>query len=159
MKHLELHASSILEADHERMDAGFDTFIALAQAGTIDRGAITPAIESMRRHLWVEEEYFFPPLREAGVVGPIVLALRDHGELWGLLDELERLLALRNPDPNLLATVAAAVVQISAHHNEKEEQILFATADHFLDPSIHRLIAEGLTQDRPAGWVSEMAKR
>lgn len=159
MKHLELHASSVLEADHQRMDAGFDTFISLARAGTVDRGAVLPAIEDMRRHLWVEEEFFFPLLREAGVHAPVQIALRDHGELWGLLDELERLLALRKPDPELLATVASAIVQISGHHNEKEEQILFATADRFLDPSIHRRISEGLAQDRPAGWVSEMATR
>lgn len=159
MKHLELNASSILEADHERMDAGFDTFLSLARAGTVDRNAILPAIDAMRRHLWVEEEYFFPMLREAGVQGPVLIALRDHGEIWGLLDELERLLALRSPDPNLLVTVASAIMQISQHHNEKEEQILFATADRFLDPSIHRHISEGLAQDRPTGWVSEMAKR
>lgn len=158
MKNLELHASSILEADHQRMDTGFDTFITLARTGTVDRGAVLPAIEAMRRHLWVEEEYFFPPLREAGVHGPVLIALRDHGELWGLLDELERLLGLRKPDPELLATVTMAIVQISGHHNEKEEQILFATADRFLDPSIHRKIAEGLDKERPAGWVSEMAR-
>jgi regulator of cell morphogenesis and NO signaling len=158
MRNLELHANTLLEADHERMDTGFDTFMSLARAGTVDRAAIAPAIEAMRRHLWVEEEFFFPPLREAGVTGPVLIALRDHGQLWGLLDELERLLALRNPDPDLLLTIAAAILQVSAHHNEKEEQILFATADQFLDPSIHRRIADGLAMERPAGWVSENAR-
>lgn len=158
MNKLDLHASAILEADHHRMDAGFATFMKRARAGTVATDTITPAIEAMRRHLWVEEEYFFPALEEAGVVGPVKIMLREHGEIWNLLDELERLLALPSPHPDMMLTVCSAIMQISAQHNFKEENILFATADQFLDSSIGRRIEEGLRMERPSGWVSEMAR-
>lgn len=152
------NASATLESHHRDIETSFDAFIVLARSGSIQRDSVLPAISSLRRHLWVEEEYFFPPLREAGVVAPVQIMLREHAELWRLMDELERLLTFRNPDPDLLATVAAAIVQLSARHCEKEELILFATADQFLDASINARVEEGLTLERPADWVTELAR-
>jgi regulator of cell morphogenesis and NO signaling len=160
MTKLQVTAGAVLKSDHHIMDEGFEAFIALARTGTVDAGIVTPAIEALRRHIWVEEETFFPPLRQAGVVGPILVMLREHGEIWAHLDELDRVLAQPNPDPELARTVCTGLIQVLGRHNSKEENILYATADRFLDAeSIHRVVVDELNAKRPQDWSCAMSVR
>lgn len=160
MENLQIHAGTVLESDHRTIDEGFDKFITLATAGTIDAATVAPAIEGLRRHIWVEEETFFPPLRQAGVVGPVMVMLREHGELWAHLDELEELLSKPEPDQAFILEASARITRALAQHNFKEENILYASAARFLDDeSIHQIVAENLTAERPRDWVCAMAPR
>ena len=160
MPHLQITAGTVLESDHRAIDEGFDAFIELARSGTVDAALVTPAIEALRRHIWVEEETFFPPLRQAGVVGPILVMLREHGELWTHLDELERVLDHPEPQADLALSVCDGLTRLLTQHNFKEENILYATADRFLDDkSIHQVVAEELHAERPRDWTCAMAIR
>lgn len=152
-------AGQALEADHRTIDDHFAAFAGAASQGTLERGRLTEAMRTLRRHIWVEEEVFFPPLRAAGVVGPVMVMLREHGEIWRFLDGLEALAESEEPDlPTALATWGS-LEQVLLQHNVKEEQILYATADRILDEDTTAEVMEGFTADLPAGWTCAMAAR
>lgn len=160
MHNLQTSAGTALEFDHRAIDEGFDKFVALARAGTVDVTVVAPAIEGLRRHIWVEEEIFFPPLRRVGVAGPIMVMLREHGEVWDQLDQLERVLNQPDPDPTEVLAACDALNRTLAQHNFKEERILYASADRFLDDaSIHQMVSDELDAERPRDWVCAMAGR
>ena len=50
----------------------------------------------LRRHICLEEEFLFPLLCEAGpgLAAPVSGMLREHAQIWGTLDALERELAV-----------------------------------------------------------------
>ena len=53
---------------------------------TADTAPVVRAMESLRRHIFLEEQLLFPPLREAGMIAPVLVMLREHGEIWQSLD-------------------------------------------------------------------------
>lgn len=150
-------AGNLLKADHRTIDDGFEAFIAVAQGGHVDASVVIDTIDGLRRHIWIEEDFLFPPLREAGMVGPVLVMLREHGEIWDGLTELERLLAQSDIDPEAALTVCAALSQTLEQHNLKEETILYETADRLLDPAVHEVITQRMTDELPPGWTCEMA--
>lgn len=49
----------------------------------------------LRRYIYLEEAFVFPPIRKAGMIMPIFVMTREHGELWRTTDFLADLLAGR----------------------------------------------------------------
>ena len=137
--------SGALEREHHEIDAGIEAYTA-----TRDPQTLATALTALRRHIYLEEEYLFPPLRDAGLVGPVFVMLREHGELWDAMAELEAL--LRDP---ARAEDASAICQDLlgrlAAHNGKEEPIVYPEVDA-LDAA-----AEALdflyTDTMPEGWA------
>lgn len=147
-----------LEHDHHDIDEKLEAFAASLRTDAIDRAAFAEGATDLRHHIYVEEEFHFPPLREAGLMAPVLVMLREHGELWDLLDAIEA--ALERDD---LAAVQAAwpqLTQVLAAHNMKEERILYPAGDKTLPPEVIERVrtelAEGAT---PEGWSCEMAGR
>lgn len=152
-------AGQALEADHRTVDDHFAAFADAAASGTWERDPLEEAVRALRRHIWVEEDLFFPPLRAAGVVGPVMVMLREHGQIWRFLDELEALAQSHEPDLQGALAIWGALEQVLQQHNVKEEQILYATADRVLDADTTSGVIDGLTTDVPAGWRCAMAAR
>ena len=77
-----------LEREHHQIDAGIAAFSATPG----DRQPLTRAIGALRRHIYLEEEFLFPLLHEAdpGLAAPMFVMLREHAQIWGTLDSLER---------------------------------------------------------------------
>lgn len=71
-------AGEALEADHRAIDDHFAGFASAAANGTLERDHLAEAVRALRLHIWVEEDLFFPPLRAAGVVGPVLYATADR---------------------------------------------------------------------------------
>jgi hemerythrin-like domain-containing protein len=153
--------SDALTREHRDIDGGIEAFVA-----DLDRDAVTPeplltAFEALRRHIYLEEEFLFPPIRQAGLLMPVMVMIREHGALWQLMDALTELLADNDPgdvDDELLSTCRALLDQLD-QHNSKEEPIIYPHADADLDEQAAAHLVDFLESgSTPAGWVCEAVR-
>lgn len=149
---------SALEREHREIDRGIAAFI----AGLGDGASATPLVEAMqalRRHIYLEEYFLFPPLRAAGMAMPIMVMLREHGELWRTMDTLSALLG-DGADSRRLSDASDELLQLLDRHNSKEEPIIYPVAGSALtaeaSTELARFLATGQT---PEGWVCQQARR
>ncbi|NLG19898.1 MAG: hemerythrin domain-containing protein [Actinomycetales bacterium] len=159
-----------LEREHDEIDAGLEAFAEGLAAGTFREDDLSRAATALRRHIYLEEEFLFPPLRAAGMLPPVLVMLREHGEIWRTLDALEveanRLKETVGPDvgehpvagSGEAADTCRDLLEILAEHNAKEEPIIYPQGDVVLAPDVkqdlHDFILEG---QMPQGWVCEQA--
>jgi len=135
-----------LQQEHVDIDAGID-----------GEGTMLDAIAALRRHIYLEEKLLFPPLREAGMLGPVMVMLLEHGQMWHLMDELEPILREDPADPRIGSLRRDLVAQIEAH-NPKEEMILYPQADTALDEESSSELRDFLEAgSMPDGWVCDRA--
>ena len=147
--------ASALEREHREIDAGIDSFTSGSRAG--DALSLSGAIQALRRHIYLEEEFLFPSLRQGprALSAAVLVMLREHGEMWRVLDEIDEQLAAGGPSGELLDACRALTGQLQAH-NPKEEQILYPQTDQVLSESARAELRELLDQGRtPEGWVCE----
>jgi iron-sulfur cluster repair protein YtfE (RIC family) len=140
--------AAALEREHHEIDDGIAAFTAAAG----DRDPLTRAISALRRHIYLEEEILFPLLYQAepALAAPVFVMLREHAQIWALLNSLEH-------DPRGDATTPARVRQLTSHllhHNLKEEKILYPRADEALPAAEAGQLRAFLDSgELPAGWV------
>jgi len=147
--------AAALEREHHEIDAGIAAFTAAPG----DRQSLARAIRALRRHIYLEEEFLFPRLREAepGLAAPIFVMLREHAQIWATLDSLERELETGTvTGPGLCRQLTVRLL----HHNLKEEKILYPRADDALPPAgagqLRALLSSG---ELPDGWVCLLKAR
>jgi iron-sulfur cluster repair protein YtfE (RIC family) len=144
-----------LEREHREIDEGIETFAATLTGGEPDPQPLARAVAALRRHIYLEEEFLFPPLRAAGLVMPVFVMVREHGQMWQILDALDGELrdgALRASAADLLRDLQE---QLEAH-NVKEEQILYPQTEQALTVEAKAELRELLEAGRtPEGWVCE----
>ncbi|WP_067793586.1 hemerythrin domain-containing protein [Actinomadura formosensis] len=147
--------SAVLEREHREIDEGIEVFAAGLTQGGRDTAPLKRALEGLRRHIYLEEEFLFPPLREAGLMAPVFVMLREHGELWRTMDRLEAE-AAEGTGADEVRRLCDELLGMLDRHNSKEEPILYPQADAVLAPEaadrLHRFIASGRTPD---GWVCQ----
>lgn len=146
--------TAALEREHHEIDAG----IAASSAAPGDRQPLARAIRALRRHIYLEEEFLFPLLREAepGLAAPVFVLPRDHAQIWGTLGSLER--AVDAGAGTGLAVCKRLTVQL-LHHNLKEEKILYPrAADALPAAAAGRLRAFLSSAELPEGWVCMKAR-
>lgn len=142
--------ATALEREHHEIDAGIAGFLADPGAGD---GALRAAVDALRRHIYLEEVLVFPSLREAGLMAPVFVMLREHGEMWRLLDQADG-----SDDPDRLSTLCAELMPLLEAHNGKEEPILYPQVDAVLDDDLSAILREFLASgSMPGGWVCEQA--
>ncbi|UXY25323.1 hemerythrin domain-containing protein [Streptomyces sp. HUAS TT20] len=144
-----------LEREHHEIDEGIETFTAAIAGGTPDAQPLTRAVAALRRHIYLEEEFLFPPLRAAGLVMPVFVMVREHGQMWKILDALDDELR----DGTVRASVADLLRDLQEEltaHNSKEEQILYPQTEQVLTVEAKAELQELLEVGRtPEGWVCE----
>lgn len=149
--------AAALEREHREIDDGIEAFTAGPPSKDRDARPLTRAIQALRRHIYLEEEFLFPALQQAGLVAPVFVMLREHAQMWATLDELERVLDAGTADA-ALPLCRQLTVQLQ-HHNPKEERILYPRADDALTASAdERLRAFLSVGELPEGWVCQKAK-
>lgn len=147
-----------LEREHREIDKGIESFTARDADGQVDPSPLLEAVAALRRHIYLEEEFLFPPLREAGMAMPVLVMLKEHGEMWALLDELEAEVA-QAPTSERVASLCSGLVPRLASHNAKEEAILYPPADTVLDEPARADLGEFIESGRmPPGWVCTNAR-
>jgi hemerythrin-like domain-containing protein len=141
-----------LEREHREIDEGVEAFLA-APADQAGIAALRRATEALRRHIYLEEEFLFPPLRDAGMIAPVMVMLREHGEIWTTMRALEAALADgggREP----ASEACRDLLERLDRHNMKEEAVLYPRADGALaGPAAERLSALLASGRLPDGWV------
>jgi iron-sulfur cluster repair protein YtfE (RIC family) len=146
-----------LEREHREIDGGIEEYAAALGAGGGDPAPLLRAMEGLRRHIYLEEEFLFPPLKEAGMTMPVFVMLREHGELWDAMDALDALLA-GSPASEVLVNACRKLLAKLDSHNSKEEPIIYPQADATLSADaserLHAFLAEGRM---PEGWRCEKA--
>ncbi|WP_308468261.1 hemerythrin domain-containing protein [Rathayibacter soli] len=148
---------SALEREHRDIDGGIEAFTAGLAVGSTDTEPLTRAMTGLRRHIYLEEEFLFPPLREHGMMMPIFVMLREHGELWATMDSVEALIAADSDDEAVLAACQGLLAQLDAH-NSKEEPIIYTQADTVLSQEASAELSAFLSAGRmPEGWVCAKA--
>ncbi|MCV7379369.1 hemerythrin [Mycobacterium alsense] len=149
--------SDVLTREHREIDAAIETFIEKLDRGSLQPELLTGALEALRRHIYAEEIFLFPPIREAGVVMPVFVMLREHGELWRTMDALADLLAEGSDSARLTETCAQLLDQLH-QHNSKEEPVIYPNADTGLPPHTSAELTRFLESGRtPDGWVCQQA--
>ncbi|AXH98138.1 hemerythrin domain-containing protein [Ornithinimicrobium avium] len=147
--------TAALEREHHEIDAGLEAFAAGQEAGQPQPEQLARAAAALRRHIYLEEEFLFPPLRAAGLMGPVLVMLREHGEIWRTLDELEQ--AAARSGGGATDRCRELLGQLE-RHNAKEEPIVYPEGDAKLDDAtkqrLHGFIEDGTM---PEGWVCAMA--
>lgn len=145
--------SAALEHEHRIIDRGIELFADNA-AGITDehRDALRNAVAVLRRHIYLEEEYLFPPLRAAGMVGPVMVMVHEHAHMWPLLDQLEDCVTQDSTD-TAVQLCRELLTQLGSH-NWKEERILYPQADDSLSAADRDQLTELVaTAQVPEGWV------
>ena len=87
--------SVVLEREHHEIDSAIAAFIEKLDGGCVQPEPLSAALEALRRHIYLEETFLFPPIREAGMIMPIFVMMREHGELWRTMDALTDLIVDR----------------------------------------------------------------
>jgi iron-sulfur cluster repair protein YtfE (RIC family) len=148
--------SVLLEREHHEIDAGVEAFLEGLSHGETRTEDLTRAVDALRRHIYLEEEFLFPPLRAAGVLPPVLVMLREHGEIWRSLDAI---LAM-DPDADGVGGRERCGELLSqlASHNAKEEPIIYPQGDAVLTEEATGELREFISSGQmPEGWVCAQA--
>ena len=148
--------SAALEREHRDIDGGIEEYSSGLGHGKTDPAPLLRAMTGLRRHIYLEEEFLFPPLK-ATLMMPIFVMLREHGELWDAMDALEKLLDSETDAETLNNACRELLAKLDAH-NQKEEPIIYPQADVVLDAGasakLHDFLASGTM---PNDWRCEKA--
>jgi len=145
--------AAALEREHHEIDEGIAAFAAARG----DHEALTRSIQALRRHIYLEEELLFPALSEVepALRAPVFVMLREHAQIWTLLDSLEQALAADAAHPALIRQLTSHLM----HHNLKEEKVLYPRADEVLSAAAAERFAEFLDSgEMPEGWMCLQAR-
>lgn len=148
---------SALEREHRAIDRGVEAFVAGVGGEDFTTAPLIEAMDALRRHIYLEEEFLFPPLRKAGMTMPIFVMLREHGELWRTMDALTALIDEQADSQRLRDACADFLSQLD-QHNSKEEPIIYpqaATLTTEATAELAELIASGQT---PKGWICQQGQ-
>lgn len=148
-----------LERDHRDVDNAVEGYADGTVSGARAQLGLKRAVEELRRHIYAEEELLFPPLRQAGMTGPILVMLREHGQMWPILDTLDRELR-EDAGEDVLRTACRQLLILLQQHNPKEEQILYPQVDHVLGADERIAVREFLDAGQvPADWTCQHLRR
>lgn len=146
-----------LEHEHHEIDAGIEEFVARQATGDPDLAPLNRAMAALRRHIYLEEELVFPPLRASGLFAAIMVMLREHGEIWTAMDALEAEVAADAASAAVRDRCAELVTLLEAH-NSKEEPIIYPQTDATLSPEAAATLRDFLGSGQmPEGWVCAKA--
>lgn len=112
---------------------------------------------SLRRDIYLEEEFTFPTLRTAGLMMPVFVILREHGEIWDAMTSLDGQLAA-DADAQTMDEACRDLLSRLEAHNSKEAPIIHPRADAELsDEATNRLRVFLDAGAMPKGWQCERA--
>jgi hypothetical protein len=120
-----IDAITLLQNDHRELDQLFAHYAALGAEATIRKQTIADDIcTALILHSTVEQEIFYPALREAGGAAPVAQAARALALADALVAQLREL----DPDDELYDAAVRELGAQVARHVAEEEGALFPLA-------------------------------
>ncbi len=154
MEHKTLGAA--LEAEHRDIDGGIEAYLAQPADGVGTTGTLQRSLAGLRRHIYLEEEFLFPPLKTAGLMGPIFVMEREHGTLWNIMDRLDELIT--EQDAAAARDTCIRLLGLLEKHNAIEEKVIYGQADELLNSSEGTALSGFMESgSMPTGWVARSA--
>lgn len=149
--------AAALEREHNEIDAQIAEFVAGLKVGEVRAEPIARATAALKRHIYIEEAFLFPPMRSGGLTMPIFVMIREHGDIWRMMDVLAQLVAAGSDLPAAREVCDQMVVALESH-NVKEEAVIYPQAEGAFsaeaEEEMKRFLATGSTPD---GWVCQAA--
>lgn len=146
--------AAALEREHRDIDGCLEAFLDDPEGLT---DVLHTGLAALRRHIYLEEVYLFPPVRAAGLELPIQVMLTEHGQIWRLMDQASA--ALDSGSPRTAVPVVEELLRLLDQHNAKEEPVVYPHADTDLQleqaDQLDLLIGMG---GMPEDWVCERAR-
>ncbi len=150
--------AAALMRQHREIGAAIEVFIEKLEDGSMQTELMGVMLEALRGHIYLEEVFLFPPIREAGIVMPIVVMMREHGQLWATMESLTQLLTDPEDSPRLKATCNQLLDQLHKH-SFKEEPAIYLHANYDLPASTSAELTRFVDTGRvPEGWICQQAK-
>lgn len=117
-----MDATALLRQQHDEAKDLFEQFEQTEDGDTRQRIA-REAIRALRAHTAIEEEIFYPAIRDAGeeIEDDVLEGLEEHHVVEVLLDELEGM----GPEEERFEAKFTVVSELVEHHVEEEEDELF----------------------------------
>lgn len=133
-----MNIKQFMAQDHKDCDLLFAKAENAASTGDWETAglAFDEFIQSMERHLGIEEQELFPAFEEeTGVVtGPTEMMRMEHDQMRVLFAEMHYALEQKNSDDFL--GIADTLLIMMQQHNIKEEQILYNMMDQRLPEDV-----------------------
>ena len=137
-----------LEHEHHEIDSGIGVFLADPQ----ETAALGQALAALRRHIYLEEQFLFPPLYEAGEVPSIVLMVREHGAIWRTMDAIDA--SLDAGTTTHTTELCRELLGQLERHNAIEESVIYPEADSVLTSHAAERLRSFLDGGHtPDGWA------
>jgi hemerythrin superfamily protein len=130
-------AVDLLKADHEKVEKAFKEFEKMDRSDTeACRELVSSVCEDLKVHTTLEEEIFYPALREAIEDEDILNeAAVEHETAKMLIEQLEN---MEPDDPNYFATFTV-LGEYVMHHVKEEEGEMFPQAKKAKDLDLQEL--------------------
>ena len=126
--------TKMIRMDHTHVLATFHKFEASTPA-RVKKGLIDTVCLAVEVHAQLEEEIFYPALREVSESETLRKSEPEHYEMKQLI---ARLREMKADDPMLDSTFYALMRQVT-HHVADEETVLLPEAERLLAPELDRL--------------------
>jgi hemerythrin superfamily protein len=133
-----MNAIQLLEADHQRVKDLFEQFRSAGErAHKKKQGLAEQVFTELRVHTRLEEEVFYPAVREqdGDLSGTIAESLEEHHVVDVLMEELQGL----SPEEEPYEAKFTVLMENVEHHIEEEESELFPKAKKRLGKELDQL--------------------
>ncbi|PKN83125.1 MAG: hemerythrin [Chloroflexi bacterium HGW-Chloroflexi-9] len=151
----DLALSAALEREHVEIDAGLEQLGTSLATGTVAAAPFAAAAAALRRHIYLEEEFLFPPLRTGRMVASVAVMFREHGDIWHALDEVEAQI-VGGAAPERVRGALDVLLELLGEHNLKEERIVYPVIDRVMAGQSAHEMRGHLAGMRPyAGWTCQ----
>lgn len=142
-----------LAQEYPAIQQRIDGFLVQLGGWPFASAELAHSVTALRRHIYVEEEFLFPPLREAGMVGPVYAMSADHQDLWRSLVRVEEHLNDASSYEVQQESCRILAAQLD-RHTSREDPVVFEHVDDVLSPQAMadlRAFVENATP--PPGWT------
>ena len=151
--------TALMEQEHHEVDRAIERFVEGLRQREVRHKDLDHAADLLKRHIYIEEALMFPPLRASGLLAPIMVMEREHGEIWRTLDAVHLEVGPGTAADSVPDRCQQLLKQLDVH-NQKEEPIIYPKVDELLDDSVKGSIREFIRSGTmPSGWVCAQAPK
>jgi DUF438 domain-containing protein len=149
--------TALMEREHHEVDAAIEDFVQGIRERAVRHKDLQRATELLQRYIYIEEALIFPHLRAKGMLAPVLVMEREHGEIWRTLDAVNLEVGSGTAADSVPDRCRQLLHELEVH-NGKEEPIIYPQADALLTDSEKDAVRDFVhSGTMPADWVCAQA--